>query len=191
MPSTATIVLMLSAIAFWTSIGRSPRGVSPSLAPPAARGLDPPPVYPPPRRTSPDQAEEHAYPMAKRTRYPGRPAGRRPTAKPGPTASVTSTSSVRTGGLTPAELERAAVLEAELVAHEKAAAVESSKRRIRGRSVDVAVRVNSAEPLSVRASHEYAYVARDVRRIGLTAGLMFAILAAIWVLVNVGGVGLP
>jgi len=52
-------------------------------------------------------------------------------------------------------------------------------------------RVTSTEPLSVRASHEYAYVARDVRRIGLTAGLMFAILAAIWVLVNVGGVGLP
>ena len=129
--------------------------------------------------------------MAKRTRYPGRPAGRRPTAKPAPTASVTSTSSVRTGGLTPAELERAAALEAELVAREKAAAAESSKRRIRGRTVEVAVRPNTTEPLSVRASHEYAYVARDVRRIGLTAGLMFAILAGIWVLVNVGGVGLP
>lgn len=130
--------------------------------------------------------------MAKRTRYPGRPGGRRPTAKPAPSASLTSTSSVRTGGLTPAELERAAVLEAELVAHEKAAAAEgAARRRLRGRTVDVAVSSRSTEPLSVRAAHEYAYVARDVRRIGLTAGLMFAILAGIWVLVNVGSVGLP
>ena len=131
--------------------------------------------------------------MAKRTRYPGRPGGRRPTAKPAPSASVTSTSSVRAGGLTPAELERAAVLEAELVAREKAALAEgAARRRIRGRTVDVLVSTTrSTEPLSVRASHEYAYVARDVRRIGLTAGLMFAILAGIWVLVNVGRLGLP
>jgi hypothetical protein len=40
----------------------------------------------------------------------------------------------------------------------------------------------------VRMAHEYAYVARDVRRILLTAGLMVAILAVLAVLINVLGV---
>ena len=43
-------------------------------------------------------------------------------------------------------------------------------------------------PLSVRMAHEYAYVARDVRRILLTGGLMVAILAVLAILVNVLGV---
>jgi hypothetical protein len=129
--------------------------------------------------------------MAKRTRYPGRPAGRRPTAKPSPT--VPAAAPLRTGGLTSAELERAAALEAELVAQEKAATADAARRRARGRgpAVEVSIAARSTESLSVRESHEYAYVARDVRRIGLTAGLMFAILAAIWAIVNIGGVGLP
>ena len=112
-------------------------------------------------------------------------------AKPTPTASSSLGATIRSGGLTSAELDRAAVLEAELVAREKAAAADSARRRARGRTVDAAVVSDAREPLSVRASHEYAYVARDVRRIGLTAGLMFAILAGLWVLVNVGNVGLP
>jgi hypothetical protein len=128
--------------------------------------------------------------MAKRTRYPGRPAGRRPTPKSGPAASST-TSTVRTGGLTAAELERAAALEAELVAREKAAISDNARRRARSRGLVTSVAADATAPLSVRAAHEYAYVARDVRRIGLTAGLMFAILATIWVIVNIGGVGLP
>jgi hypothetical protein len=37
-------------------------------------------------------------------------------------------------------------------------------------------------------AHEYAYVARDVRRIMLTAGLMVAILAVLAILINVLGV---
>jgi hypothetical protein len=49
-----------------------------------------------------------------------------------------------------------------------------------------AVDVNA--PLAVRASKEYAYVARDVRRIVVTALLMVGILAVIDVLVNVAGV---
>ena len=128
--------------------------------------------------------------MAKRTRYPGRPAARRPTAKPAATAS-TPRATIRTGGLTSAELERAATLEAELVAREKAAISDNARRRARSRGMDAAVAGDATAALSVRAAHEYAYVARDVRRIGLTAGLMFAILAGIWALVNVGGIGLP
>jgi hypothetical protein len=127
--------------------------------------------------------------MAKRTRYPGRPAGRRPAAKP--TAGTAGASvTPRSGGLTNAELERAAQLEAELVAREKEAIADNARRRARARGMDVSVAADSSTPLSVRAAHEYAYVARDVRRIALTATLMFAILAGIWVVVNFGGVGL-
>ena len=128
--------------------------------------------------------------MAKRTRYPSRPTGHRPSAKPAPTGTA-SGAIIRSGGLTPVELARAAELEAELVAREKAAIADNARRRARRSNIDVAVAADAGAPLSVRAAHEYAYVARDVRRIGLTAALMFSILAGIWLVVNVGGVGLP
>jgi len=132
--------------------------------------------------------------MAKRTRYPGRPAARPGARKPGggPAArgSAGAASPVlRSGGLTEAELARAAEIEAELVAREKAAIAENARRRARSGRVDVAISGDAGAPLSVRASHEYAYVARDVRRIVVTAVLMFSILAALWILVNVGGFG--
>ncbi len=133
--------------------------------------------------------------MAKRTRYSGRPTrsgprrtGAGPTARPAPPGA--STSPLRSGGLTEAEVESAAQLEAELVAREQAAIAENARRRARSGRVDVAITGNVNEPLSVRAAHEYAYVARDVRRIIATAALMLAILTALWLLVNVGGVGL-
>jgi phage FluMu protein gp41 len=133
--------------------------------------------------------------MAKRTRYSGRPTrsgphrtGAGPTARPAPPTSPTAP--LRSGGLTEAEVESAAQLEAELVAREQAAIAENARRRARSGRVDVAVTGNVNEPLSVRAAHEYAYVARDVRRIIATAALMLAILTALWLLVNVGGVGL-
>ena len=135
--------------------------------------------------------------MAKRTRYPGRPTARPGARKPGgapdgPSArgSARSTSPVlRTGGLTQAELDRAAQIEAELVAREKAAIAENARRRARSARVDVTLVSDPGTPLSVRAAHEYAYVARDVRRIVVTAVLMFSILAVLWILVNVGGFG--
>jgi fructoselysine-6-P-deglycase FrlB-like protein len=102
---------------------------------------------------------------------------------------VPGSSALRTGGLTDAELERAAQIEAELVAREKAAIAENARRRARSGRVDVAITSDPGTPLSVRASHEYAYVARDVRRIAATAALMLSILAALWVLVNVVGIG--
>ena len=92
-------------------------------------------------------------------------------------------------GLTEEELKRAAELEAEANARERAAIAESLRRRLRGSADEVigaAGDVNA--PLSVRAAHEYAYVARDVKRIALTASLMIAILAALHILVNVMGV---
>jgi hypothetical protein len=151
--------------------------------------------------------------MAKRTRYAGRPSGRRPSSsrplKSPPTrAPLASTDAatpsdvdidldrpagahpvVRTSGLTEAEVQRAAELEAEVTARERAAISESIRRRARGHSPEanvLAADVNA--PLSVRAAHEYAYVARDVRRILLTGGLMVAILAVLAILINVMGV---
>ena len=130
--------------------------------------------------------------MAKRTRYSTRPSAKPGVRRPGPGAisrgSAAATS--RIAGLTAAELERAAQLEAELVAREQAAIADNARRRARSGRVDVTITSDAGAPLSVRASHEYAYVARDVRRIGFTAGLMLVILAAIWVVVNLSAGGL-
>ena len=134
-------------------------------------------------------------PMAKRSRVSGRPAQRRPSGRPSsrppgaarPTAQVPTPPPIPAASLTDAELARAAELEAELVAEEKAAtaARETARRatRVRGYAGPV-----SNEPLSVRMAHEYAYVARDVRRIGLTAILMAMILAILAVLVDILGI---
>ncbi len=154
--------------------------------------------------------------MAKRTRYPGRPSGRRPSSNRAlksvgpsplrPLGSATPTAEAstefdstldlptgagavaRTVGLTEAEIERAGELEAEATARERAEIQESIRRRARGRSPEPNVLSDVNAPLSVRASHEYAYVARDVRRILLTGALMVAILAVLDILVNVMGV---
>jgi hypothetical protein len=153
--------------------------------------------------------------MAKRTRYAGRPSGRRPASNrplksaPPPGARLLAPESAaaddievfehelptgapsvaRSAGLTEAELERAAELEAEATARERAAIAESIRRRSRTHHAEANLLAGDVNaPLSVRAAHEYAYVARDVRRILLTGGLMVAILAVLAVLINVMGV---
>jgi hypothetical protein len=90
--------------------------------------------------------------------------------------------------LTEAEFERAERLEAELVAKERAAIAESLRRRSRAEDRALAGPTDHSAPLSVRAAHEYAYVARDVKRIALTAALMIGILAVLYILTNVLGV---
>ena len=92
--------------------------------------------------------------------------------------------------LTEEEVQRAALLEAEATARERAAISESLRRKARAQALDhdLAPAGDLNAPLSVRAAHEYAYVARDVKRIALTASLMIAILAVLHVLVNVMGV---
>ena len=90
--------------------------------------------------------------------------------------------------LTEAEVARAAELEAEANARERAAIAESLRRRARGQANVLQEPGDINAPLSVRAAHEYAYVARDVKRIALTASLMVAILAVLHILVNVMGV---
>jgi len=92
-------------------------------------------------------------------------------------------------GLTEAEVDRAAELEAEATAREKAAIAESLRRRQRADDGGTLASGDLNAPLSVRAAHEYAYVARDVRRFLATGGLMIAILAAIYIALNVIGPG--
>ena len=152
--------------------------------------------------------------MAKKTRYPKRtaakPAPKRPSkpAAAAPAAPAAARATTRpvveivadddaeamparsSGALTAAEIDRAAALEAQMAAEEKAQAAEQLRRRQRreaGEEHHLAGDINA--PLSVRAAHEYAYVARDVKRIALTAGLMIGILAVIYVLINVLGAG--
>jgi hypothetical protein len=151
--------------------------------------------------------------MAKRSRVSGRPAGRHrpaksssgasgrggrsgspgvaPSARPGTAGSAApQPGAAQSGALTESEAQRAAELEAQLLAQEKSAAqaraaVVARSRRLGGRDLDPEL---ANQPLSVRAAREYGYVARDVRRIGLTAALMLTILVALAVAINVAGV---
>ena len=152
--------------------------------------------------------------MAKRTRYPGRTSGRRPgtnrlvrrdaprakplVGEPAPAPEILepvietdvetgAPLSARGSGLSQAEIERAAQLEAEMTTRERALQAAARARASRSEGPDHhQADVNA--PLAVRASKEYAYVARDVRRIVVTAALMVGILAVIDVLVNVAGI---
>jgi len=152
--------------------------------------------------------------MAKRTRYPKRTSSRpvrrpaqgagtgaiadrlpaRPDAEPmdldTPLDSFDDMPARSSSGLTDAELRRAEQLEAQATAKERAAIAASLRRQVaRGEDQDrFGPRDDVNAPLSVRMAHEYAYVARDVRRILLTGGLMVGILAVLAVLINVAGV---
>jgi len=93
--------------------------------------------------------------------------------------------------LTDSELRRTEELQEELRARERAAMADQIRQRTREREVRESAPVAAGDvnaPLRVRAAHEYAYVARDVRRIIMTGGLMVAILAVLAILINVLGV---
>ena len=96
----------------------------------------------------------------------------------------------RPASLTAQEEARAGELEAAIVAEERQA--EDSKRRARTvrtvRTADDGVS-RSSTPLAVAAAEEYAYVARDVRRIALLGGSMIAFLVGLWAVVQVTGFG--
>ena len=156
--------------------------------------------------------------MAKRTRYPNRSSSRATKRSPRPAggASAPVREPVRPavepidfrapdegfddmpidmpvgslGGLTDDEVRRAEQLEAEATARERAAIADSLRRQaaLRADVERVTPRGDINAPLSVRMAHEYAYVARDVRRILLTAGLMATILAVLAILINVAQV---
>lgn len=133
--------------------------------------------------------------MAKRARgTTTRPGQRRPlqrpasrsgasAARPGSPGSA-APAPVRPGSLTPEEEARAAELEAAIVAEERQAEAARRGRQQRG-SVEPVARAGS--PLAVAARDEYAYVARDVRRVTIVGGSLVALLVALWVVTQVTG----
>lgn len=75
------------------------------------------------------------------------------------------------------------------MAAERAAETNITRARERSRRpVETDVRIRSGS-IAERASHEYAYVLRDVRRIALIGGSLIAVLIAIWVIVQASGLG--
>lgn len=123
--------------------------------------------------------------MAKRSRGSSRPGQRRPVQRaPQRPANELSRPA---GGLSAAEETRAAELEAQIVAEERAAQNARSRGRDRG-AVAEAGGVRSASPLAVRAAEEYTYVVRDVRRIVTVGGGMLVLLAALYILHGVAKV---
>lgn len=139
---------------------------------------------------------ESTIPMAKRSRLTSRPGQRRPTQRstrpatdrvaPEPPIAEDGPPAASRGALTSLEEARAAELESRLVAQEKAAAETARRSRDRARTGRAEV---SSVPLSVRAASEYAYVRRDVVRILKITALLLAIMAALYVLINMVGVG--
>ena len=111
--------------------------------------------------------------MAKRSRgstsRPGqRPPLQRQAARPAAAAAAAApVAAPRPDTLTDAEEARAAELEASILAEEKAAEA-ARKRSTASRSVDAPVRSTSS--IEIAAAQEYAYVARDVKRIAIVGG---------------------
>jgi hypothetical protein len=126
--------------------------------------------------------------MAKRARGTNTRPGQRPRLqRRGPvTPRPSSTVSPPSVTLTPAEETRAAELEAEIVSAERSAdrAVPTQRERPARREVEPRVRIGS---IAVRASEEYAYVSRDVRRVALIGGSLIAFLIVLWAVLQATG----
>jgi hypothetical protein len=113
----------------------------------------------------------------------------RPAAKPTaakPTTGTTQVVARPPDELTDAEEARAAELEAAIVAEEREA--EASKRRARvARSAEPVGVTRSGSTLAVSAAEEYAYVARDIRRLTIVGGSLIGVLVGLWAIVQVTG----
>jgi hypothetical protein len=124
--------------------------------------------------------------MAKRVRgTTSRPGQRRPlqrtTPRPAkPSAPVSEVVARPSDELTDAEEARAAELEAAIVAEERQA--EESRRITRStRAAESAASNRAQSSLATSAAEEYAYVARDVRRIAIVGGSLVALLIVLWI----------
>jgi hypothetical protein len=95
----------------------------------------------------------------------------------------------RPASLTPEEEARAAEIEAQLVAEERQAEQAQKRARDRQRGGEREPTVRSSVPLSVREAEEYAYVARDVRRIAIIGFGLLAIMIGLWIALQVSGIG--
>ncbi len=121
--------------------------------------------------------------MAKRTRGSARPGRRAPLQRHA--ARPADATERRTTGLTREEEARAAEIEAAIVAEERAAQNATRRTRDRDRSVEPGAYRRETAPLSVRAADEYAYVRRDVLRIAIIGGALLAVMAILYVLIDV------
>jgi hypothetical protein len=90
--------------------------------------------------------------------------------------------------LTPEEEARAAEIEARLVAAERSAE-EAARRGARGRRITEREAPVRTGTIAMRASEEYAYVMRDIRRIAMIGGSLIILLIVLWVLSEATGVG--
>jgi len=131
--------------------------------------------------------------MAKRQRGGARPGQRAPLQRGSQSASTPAVKPVvvaRPGGLSADELDRAAELEAQIVAEERAAVSSLARGRGRRSGADAmpASRSRSAGSLAVVAEEEYRYVVRDLRRIAIVFAGIFGLLLVSWFLIVVLGV---
>ncbi len=135
--------------------------------------------------------------MAKRARgtttRPGQRAPLPRTTRRTPPPAVTGDPVVRTRPvtLTPEEEARAAELEAQIVAEERMAEEGARRTRDRGRRSPTVSPSAAVRPvgIAVQAADEYAYVARDVRRIAVVGGLLLATLLGLWAVAQATGFG--
>jgi hypothetical protein len=131
--------------------------------------------------------------MAKRQRGSTRPGQRTPLQKSGHPAAKPAAKPAPTtrpaGSLSSDELERAAELEAQIVAEERAAASSMARGRRRpGADASPSARSRPVGSLTVVAEEEYRYVVRDLRRIAVVFAGIFSILIASWLLIAVSGI---
>ena len=124
--------------------------------------------------------------MAKRNRGSNRPGQRHPD-RHAPARQQPRPASRPAQGLSEAEEARAAELESQIVAQERAAQVKLGRPRDRspGAELDRTGRARGQSPLALRAAEEYGYVTRDVRRIIRVGALMAATLGVMFVLIDV------
>ena len=126
--------------------------------------------------------------MAKRSRgSTSRPGQRPPLQRQAPrptTPPVAATVVARPAGLTDEEEARAAQLEAAIVAEERQA--ETATKTARAPRPEPVARSSSLE---VSAADEYAYVARDIRRIALVGGSLVTFLLILWAISHFTGMG--
>ena len=135
------------------------------------------PLPPTAAHARPDSHNEVPSRMVKRARGSVRPGQRRPIDRRPATPAAAATP--KPTGLSEAELARAAELEQQLLAEERAA--ETARKR-------TAERASTREGSAVKTipfEDEYAYVARDLKDIARIAALLFAILFALYLIIDV------
>ncbi len=132
--------------------------------------------------------------MAKRARGTTRPGQRRPIQRAPRPVPGRPPVAAPPEGLSASEEARAAELEAGLVAAQRSEQASAERRAERERTItseDAVLarrRPAGSGRLAVVGAEEYRYVARDVRRIAVVGGSMFAILAILFVVLQLAGI---